>query len=113
MTEAGARRANFDFPPVDKDSAYDIVDAMRDIADAKGATVPQIALAWLLAKPAVTSVIIGAKRVDQLNDNLGAVDVELTSAELERLDDVSATPLPYPNWMQATQGASRVPDGAK
>jgi aryl-alcohol dehydrogenase-like predicted oxidoreductase len=107
--EEGARRANFDFPPVDKDKAYDIIDVAKEIAGAKGVTVPQVALAWLLAKPAVTSVIIGAKRVDQLDDNLGSVDVTLTDAEVERLDDVSATPLPYPNWMQQTQGASRIP----
>ncbi|MDQ8045182.1 MAG: aldo/keto reductase [Solirubrobacteraceae bacterium] len=108
--EEGARRASFDFPPVDKDFAYDIIDVMAEIASAKGITVPQVALAWLLAKPAVTSVIIGAKRVDQLDDNLGAVDVELTSAELERLDDVSARPLPYPNWMMQRQGATRIPE---
>ncbi|HTU11842.1 MAG TPA: aldo/keto reductase [Allosphingosinicella sp.] len=103
----GGRRANFDFPPIDKDRAYDIIDAMRAIADAKGVTVAQIALAWLLHQPAVTSVIIGAKRIDQLEDNLGAVDVALSADELAALDAVSKPAAEYPGWMIERQGGYR------
>ena len=103
----GGRRANFDFPPIDKARAYDIIDAMRTIAEAKGVTVAQIALAWLLHQRAVTSVIIGAKRIDQLADNLGAVDVELSADELAALDKVSALAPEYPRWMIDRQSGYR------
>ena len=103
----GGRRASFDFPPIDKDRAYDIIDAMRPIAEAKGVTVAQIAMAWLLHQKAVTSVIIGAKRIDQLEDNLGAVDVALSADELAALDTVSALPAEYPRWMIAFQSGDR------
>lgn len=106
-SEGEGRRASFDFPPVNKDHAYDAVDAMRDIAASKGVTVPQIALAWLLAKPAVTTVIIGAKRTDQLDDNLGSVNVNLTSDEMQRLDECCAPAPEYPGWMIDRQGEYR------
>lgn len=109
--ESEGRRANFDFPPIDKDRAYDAVDVMREIARAKGASVPQIALAWLLAKPAVSSVIIGAKRTDQLEDNLGAVDVELSADDMAKLDAACAPKPEYPGWMIKRQGEYR--KGAK
>lgn len=105
----GARRASFDFPPVNKDRAFACVAAMREIAEAKGTTVARVALAWLLHQPVVTSVIIGAKRVDQLEDNLGAVDVKLTADELKTLDEVSRPPPEYPGWMLAFQAANRAP----
>ena len=105
----GGRRANFDFPPIDKDRAYDIIDAMRPIAEAKGVSVAQIALAWLLHQPAVSTVIIGAKRVDQLQDNLGAVDVALSAEERATLEEVSKLPPEYPRWMIDRQGGYRVP----
>lgn len=108
-TEERSRRSKFDFPPVDPDRAWPCVAEMRAIAEARGVSVPQIALAWLLAKPHVTSVIIGAKRVEQLEDNLGAVDVVLTADELARLDAVSALPPHYPGWMIDHQDASRLP----
>lgn len=101
------RRSDFDFPPVKKDRGYDAVDTMRSIADARGVTVPQIALAWLLAKPAVTTVIIGARRLDQLKDNLGSVDVELTAAEMQILDQCCAPEPEYPGWMLERQGEYR------
>ena len=69
-----ARRANFDFPPVDKDRAWACIAAMREIGEAHGVSVARVALAWLLAKPQVMSVIIGAKTVEQLDDNLAAVE---------------------------------------
>jgi len=101
----GARRVNFDFPPVDKDRAFNAVDAMREIADARGVSVARIALAWLLAQEVVTSVIVGAKTVEQLEDNLAAVDVTLSPEELQRLDAVSALPPEYPGWMIARQNS--------
>ena len=105
----GARRSAFDFPPVNKDRAWACVAAMRKIAEAKGTTVARVALAWLLHQPVVTSVIIGAKRVEQLEDNLGAVDLKLTPEELKTLDEVSRLPDEYPGWMLAFQGGSRAP----
>ena len=103
-----ARRTTFDFPPVDKNRAYDIIDVMREVATAHEVSVAQIALAWLLHQPAVTSVIIGAKRLEQLDDNLGSVDVALRDDELERLNTVSALSSEYPGWMQVLQ-ADRAP----
>ncbi len=107
QAEAGSRRAVFDFPPVDQDRAYDSIDALRSIADARGVSVAQVALAWLLHQRAVTSVIIGAKRVDQLDDNLAAAGIRLTEDELAALDEVSALPPEYPGWMHARQGEYR------
>jgi aryl-alcohol dehydrogenase-like predicted oxidoreductase len=97
--EGEGRRKSFDFPPIDKDRSYDIVDVMRGVADAHGATVAQVALAWVLSNDAVTSVIIGARNLTQLDDNIGAVDVELTYEDLASLDEVSRPPLAYPWWM--------------
>jgi aryl-alcohol dehydrogenase-like predicted oxidoreductase len=104
-----ARRTNFDFPPVDKDRAWKCVEVMREVGDAHGASVARVALAWLLAKPAVMSIIVGAKTLEQLDDNLAAVDLVLTPEEIARLDEVSELPAEYPGWMFARQGASRTP----
>jgi aryl-alcohol dehydrogenase-like predicted oxidoreductase len=95
----GSRRATFDFPPVNRTRAFDCIDAMRGIAEAKGVSVARIALAWLLHQPVVTSVIVGAKTVEQLDDNLAATELGLTAQELEVLDKVSALPPEYPGWM--------------
>jgi len=105
--EAGSRRLNFDFPPVDKERAFDCIDVMGKIAKAHDASVAQIALAWLLHQSAVTSVIIGAKRVDQLDDNIAATQVTLSHEELAELDAVSALPPEYPGWMFERQGDYR------
>ena len=105
--EGEGRRAGFDFPPVDKARGYDVVDVLRELSAAKGHSVAQLALAWLLHQPAVSSVIVGAKRPDQLADNLGAVDVEFTPEELARLDAVSRLPAEYPGWMLERQGGYR------
>ena len=78
------------------------------IAKAHGCSPARISLAWLLAKPVVTSVIIGAKSLDQLQDNLAAVELTLTQDELGRLDEVSALPLEYPGWVLPFQGADRL-----
>ncbi|RAP40538.1 aldo/keto reductase [Rhodovulum viride] len=104
---ADGRRASFDFPPIDKDRAYDAIEAMRGMAEARGCSVAQIALAWLLHQEVVTSVIIGAKRADQLTDNIGATRVELTADELTRLDAVTRLPAEYPGWMLERQGEYR------
>jgi aryl-alcohol dehydrogenase-like predicted oxidoreductase len=98
-TDATGRRASFDFPPINRDRAYDILDVMRTIATAHHVSVSQIALAWLLAQEAVTSVIIGARKAEQLEDNLKAIDVTLPAEHLTALDDVSRLTLEYPDWM--------------
>jgi aryl-alcohol dehydrogenase-like predicted oxidoreductase len=85
-----------------------VIDAMRPIAEANGISIAQVALAWLLHQKAVTSVIIGAKRMDQLEDNLGAVGVTLSADDLAALDAVSKLPLEYPGWMIAMQGGYRL-----
>jgi len=105
--EEGSRRTGFDFPPVDKEKAYDIIDILQPLAEAKGATVAQVALAWLLHQPVVTSVIIGAKKMDQLEDNLKAVDVQLTPEDLQKLDEVSKLAPEYPGWMLDFTGGDR------
>lgn len=105
--EAGSRRLEFDFPPVDKERAFDCVDVMRNIAESKGVSVAQIALAWLLHQPVVSSVIIGAKRPDQLADNIAATEIRLSEEELAKLDAVSALPREYPGWMLERQGEYR------
>ena len=105
-----SRRLNFDFPPVNKEKAYDIIDVMQQIAQQKGISVAQLALAWLLHQPAVTSVIIGAKKTEQLEDNLKAIDVKLTQEELQQLDEVSKLQPEYPGWMLERQGQDRKQD---
>ncbi|HAT2610867.1 TPA: aldo/keto reductase [Kluyvera intermedia] len=105
--EEGSRRLEFDFPPVNKDRAFDCIDVMRVIAEAKGVSVAQIALAWLLHQPVVSSVIIGAKRPDQLDDNIAATHIRFTDDELRQLDAVSALPREYPGWMLERQGEYR------
>jgi len=94
-----ARRAKFDFPPVDKEKGFDILDVAKAIADRHGASVAQIALAWILANSAVTSVIIGARRPAQLEDNLKAIDVRLSADDMKALDEVSKLTTEYPAWM--------------
>ncbi len=107
VVEAGARRSSFEFPPLDRARAQACVDAMRPIAQARGVSVARVALAWLLHQPTVSSVIIGAKRLDQLDDNLAASGLALDGAELDALDRVSALPAEYPGWMIERQGAVR------
>jgi aryl-alcohol dehydrogenase-like predicted oxidoreductase len=105
--EQGSRRATFDFPPVDRGRASACIDVMRPLAEARGVSVAQIAIAWLLHQPAVTTVIVGAKRTDQLADNIAATQLTLSADELQRLDAVSALPAEYPGWMFARQGEFR------
>ena len=103
----GARRSKFDFPPVDKDLAFTLADAMREIGAAHGASAARVALAWVLSRPFVTSVITGVKTLDQLNDNLAAADLVLTAAEIARLDELSALRPEYPGWMVERQNDPR------
>jgi len=105
----GARRVSFDFPPVNQERAWACVAAMREVAERHGVSVARVALAYVLAKPFVTGVIIGAKNVAQLDDNLAATSLRLSSDEIAKLDAVSALPAEYPGWMFERQGASRVP----
>jgi aryl-alcohol dehydrogenase-like predicted oxidoreductase len=105
----GARRTKFSFPPVNLEKSYDIIDALQAIATRRNSTVAQIALAWLLHQPVVSSVIIGAKNANQLKDNLGAVDVQLDGEDLQLLDTVSHLTPEYPGWMLTTQGSDRRP----
>jgi aryl-alcohol dehydrogenase-like predicted oxidoreductase len=105
----GARRTGFDFPPVNRDRAWACVAEMRKVAEAHGASVARVALAWILAKPFVTTVIIGAKRMDQLEDNLAAAELVLSPEQIAALDAVSALPPEYPGWMFERQGAARAP----
>ena len=107
QSEAGSRRVTFDFPPVNKEKAFDILDVLHVMAKEKNATVPQLALAWLLHQPAVTTVIIGAKSNTQLADNLKATEVTFTPEELQRIDAVSKLTPEYPAWMLERQGADR------
>jgi len=105
----GARRTAFDFPPVDKDRAWKCVEAMRDVAKDHGVSVARVALAYVLAKPFVTSVIIGAKTDEQLDDNLAAAKLILTPEQMAKLDTVSALPGEYPGWMVQRQSSERRP----
>jgi len=104
-----SRRTTFDFPPVDKDRAYDVIDVMETLAQAHGTSVARVALAWLLQRKGVMSVIIGAKSIEQLDDNLAAAELTLTADEVAKLDAVSALKPEYPGWMLARQAENRTP----
>lgn len=106
---AGARRDAFDFPPVNKEKAYDIIDVLGQIGQQHGASVAQVALAWVRLQKGITSTIIGAKNIDQLNDNLKSVNVVLSADELKRIDEISALPREYPGWMVERQSMDREP----
>jgi aryl-alcohol dehydrogenase-like predicted oxidoreductase len=97
--ETGGRRDEFDFPPIDKEEADEVVHAMEDIADDKSVSVAEIALAWVRHQPSVTSTIIGAKNSDQLASNLASVEVDLSDDELKTLNEISALKDEYPGWM--------------
>jgi aryl-alcohol dehydrogenase-like predicted oxidoreductase len=107
----GSRGATTGIPgDVDAERAYDVVEVLDEISAAHegdGATPAQVALNWVLAKAGVTSVIVGARTLTQLQDNLAAATWSLTAEEIRRLDEVSATPLPYPNWHQSQYAAER------
>ena len=96
-------------PPIaDENKLWDIVDELVAIAEAHKVSAAQIALAWLLGRPAVTTVIIGGRTEAQIKDNLGAADVKLTAEERARLDKVSLPTLLYPYWHQAWTASDRL-----
>jgi len=101
------RRVNFDFPPVNREKAYNIIDVMQEIAKSRDVSVAQVALSWVLHQPAVSTIIIGAKNPQQLEDNLKAIDLSLDAADLQKLDAVSKLAPEYPAWMLERQGADR------
>ena len=105
----GARRTTFDFPPIDRPRAFRVVEAMRPIAQAHSVSVARVALAWVLHQRGITSVIVGAKSLEQLRDNIAAADLQLTDSELATLGEVSAIPKEYPGWMFERQLADRLP----
>ena len=109
-TSGNSRRDDFDFPPLNKEKAYDIIDVMTKIAGQYDVSVAQIALAWLLQKAAVTSIIIGAKHHNQLLDNIAATRIQLSDADLAELDTISALNPEYPGWMIERQSTGRYPD---
>lgn len=105
----GSRRDDFDFPPIDKEHAYDIVEVMQSVADAHEVTVAEVALAWVRVQQGVTSTIIGAKNMDQLNSNISSADIEFSDDDLNKLDEISSTTTRYPTWMVERQDAKRFP----
>jgi aryl-alcohol dehydrogenase-like predicted oxidoreductase len=108
---ADARRASFDFPPVNLERLPRVLSALRVVAEATDVSVARVALAWQLTRPFVTSIIIGAKRQEQLVDNLAATELRLSSEHIALLDEASALPPEYPGWMVEFQNA-RDPRGA-
>jgi aryl-alcohol dehydrogenase-like predicted oxidoreductase len=105
----GSRRAEREFLPSDRARGFDIVDVLRVVADRHGTSPARVALAWVLAQPGVTSLVIGARRPDQLTDNLAAVDLELSEKDLLELDTVSAIAPTYPGWIQEGGAPQRLP----
>jgi aryl-alcohol dehydrogenase-like predicted oxidoreductase len=104
----GSRRSAFDTPYVDKERAWKILETIAPIAKAHGCSPARISLAWLLTRPAVTSVIVGAKRLDQLQDNLAVAGLTLTNEEIKQLDEVSAPPPEFPGWVSWFADRGRV-----
>jgi aryl-alcohol dehydrogenase-like predicted oxidoreductase len=106
-TPGDARREKFDFPPINKEKAYDIIDVLGDVSKAHNVSVAQVALAWVRLQKGITSTIIGAKTIDQLNDNLKSIEITLSADELKKIDEVSALPKEYPGWMVERQMGDR------
>lgn len=104
----GSRRTAFDFPPIDKEKTYDIIDVIAEIAKQYNATVAEVALAWVRQQKGITSTIIGAKNIDQLNANIKSVNIQLTADDLEKINKVSALPKEYPGWMVERQSGDRI-----
>ncbi len=105
-----SRRDAFDFPPVNKEKAYDIIDVMQDIASAHNVKAARVALAWMLRKKGVTSIIIGAKKEEQLRENIASTTLLLTADEMSRLDAISELSKEYPGWMVERQIEGRIPE---
>jgi aryl-alcohol dehydrogenase-like predicted oxidoreductase len=99
-TGGGGRIAGFDFLPTDRERGYNLIDLMKKIAAAHHASIAQVALAWLLAKPFVSTVLLGASKISQLEDNRGACELKLTADEVGQLDTATAPAPLYPQWFQ-------------
>jgi aryl-alcohol dehydrogenase-like predicted oxidoreductase len=109
-TAGSSRRDSFDFPPINKEKAYDIIDVMKKIGERYKVSAARVALAWTKDKPGVASVIIGAKNQDQLLDNIACTQLQLTADEIKELDIISALTSEYPGWMVERQMAGRFPE---
>jgi len=111
QTKPSESRLNSLDPPgtIDEERLYRIVEALAEIAAQRGVSISQVALNWVARKPGVDTVIIGARNEQQLRDNLATANWTLTDAEVERLDEVSALPLPYPYWHQQKFAGDRNP----
>ncbi|MEK7720399.1 MAG: aldo/keto reductase [Bacteroidota bacterium] len=110
MGAGNSRRDAFDFPPINKAKAYDLIDLMAEIGKKHNVTVANVALNWVIRQPGMTSTIIGAKNLLQLNDNISAVKLQMTPEEIQQLNDASALAPEYPGWMVARQAQGRWPD---
>lgn len=108
QTSEGSRRDSFDFPPVNKDKAYDIIDVITEVGKQYNVSAAQVALAWVRQQNGITSTIIGAKRAEQLHDNIKSTELNLSEADLKRIDEVSALPKEYPGWMVERQSGDRL-----
>jgi aryl-alcohol dehydrogenase-like predicted oxidoreductase len=104
----GSRRSEFDFPIVDKERTWKILDVMTPIAKEHNCSPARIALAWMLEKPVVTSIIIGARNMKQLEDNCASIDIKLSAKQMTELDKVSELPPEYPGWMIPFQSSDRL-----
>lgn len=115
MTQAGSRFANgWNEPPIrDFNRLWNIVDVLNDIAKERETSAAQIALAWTLTRPSVTSLVVGARKQEQLEDNIAAVNIKLTKEELEKLNEVSRIPLLYLYWHQACFAVNRMSEADK
>ncbi|MFI5161837.1 MAG: aldo/keto reductase [Sphingobacteriales bacterium] len=102
-----SRRDVFDFPPVDRPKAYDIIDVITEVGKQYNISAAQVALAWVRLQKGITSTIIGAKNVDQLKDNVNSTNVVLSEDDLKKINEVSALPKEYPGWMVERQSADR------
>lgn len=105
--KTGGRRDTFDFPPINKDRAFDLVDVFKTIGAQHNASPAQVALAWVRQQPGITSTIIGAKTVDQVKDNIRSTDVNILAEDLKKIDEVNPAPFVYPSWMVERQNAGR------
>ncbi len=105
-----SRRDAFDFPPINKQKAYDLIDLMAEIGKNHNVSVANVALNWVVRQPGMTSTIIGAKNLQQLNDNIASVELQLTPEEMLQLTEASALSPEYPGWMVARQATGRWPE---
>lgn len=109
--EGSRHLGDWDEPPVhDPEALYDLVDVLVEVGDAHGVSAAQVTLAWLLGRPAISSLIVGARTEEQLSDNLAAASLSLTAEEAERIDAASRPHLPYPLWHQVASASERLGD---